>query len=128
MTNINQIIRSKEEARRELRNAIIADGWDEWRRRNLTRAQVEDICDRIVASNRVSVDPKGVLQGSDINLIVDELSDDPANKHLFRNLDAPAEEPKPDLPSKLNSMSVEQRLQYANEQYFADKRRRGEPV
>lgn len=126
MPDINDRPRYNEAERRELRNAIIVAGFDDWNRRRLKRAQIEDIAERVIESKRVMLDSWGNLQGSDISLVVDELADDSGNKHLFRDLDAPAEESKPDLPNNLTRMSARERLDYANSQAFSDKRRRGE--
>ena len=111
----------------ELKRAIFVEGFDLWRKLGITQAQANDIVDRVLKTGRFKLSSTGELYGDDIAYAVDEIKANRDNAFLFEPTEVPDTKPRSAEPAQ-QTLSAEQRLARANEQFFADERRRGRGV
>lgn len=112
--------------RAELKRALLIEGFDLWRKLGITKSMADDIAERILKQGRFMLTASGELIGDDIALAVEDIKANKDNAFLFEPTEAL--DPKPSAEPTLQRLTAEQRLQRANEQFFADRRRAGKGV
>lgn len=117
--------------RARLKNAVFEQLYPLALEKRLSRAQFEDVANRVLGSGKVFLTAKDELVGHDIEFLLQDMQSDPKLKHLFEA----AEEPKAGngdsyierfgmSKAEFEALPAQRRLEHANAEAAKTKGRR----